>query len=675
MSPKRHRGIVAIYRHAKDRFLLKNIKQIRSLCFERLQHCNKVLLSMTARRSSDLPSLLRRAIEFHQLGSLERAESLYREAISRESGSAVTHHALGLLLAQSGRYLEAEKSLIEATCLSPTIPAFKCSLGNTQLALGKTYDALLNFESALEHDPDHVDSLVGKAICLDKLNDSLACVACLRRALLINPLHNEANRQLALKLIDSGQDRDASNCLRELVRQQPDDLSARLNLAAALLRTANYSEALVHYQHATALSPHNAEIHNDRCVVLHHLGRLQEAVEAGQTALQLDPQLAVAYFNLGNVCCDFGDYRKACALYERAISLNPTHAEAFYNLGNARLELKDVEDAIKHYDQALIIRPTYQAATWNKCVSLLSAGRYEDGWPLYEARWQQPGIREQYQSTKPRWTGTNSLTGKTLLLVAEQGFGDTIQFCRFADPLKARGAKIILLAPRRLHDVLSTVRSIDHLTSEPVSDEDIDFWCPLLSVPLALKVTLENLPNATPYLGPEKTRVEQWKTALGPKTQPRVGLAWSGSATNAKDQTRSLPLQLLSEILPSSGITFISLQHQVRPTDQNSISWKSLRHFGEELDRGPSSAFTDTIALCALMDVVVSVDTSIAHVAAASNCPTWLLLAHVPDWRWLLNGTESAWYPSIKLYRQGTERRWEPVLERLAWDLRHTLLQ
>jgi tetratricopeptide (TPR) repeat protein len=630
---------------------------------------------MTAESPSKSHSLLRSALELHQSGYLDRTESLYREVISQEPHNAVAHHALGLLLGQLGHFEEAEKSLLEASWLSPETPAFKCSLGNVQLVLRKPHDALLNFESALKHSHDRVDCLVGKAVCLHNLNDTATSIAFLQKAVQIDPLHNEAHRQLASILIESGRDLDALNLLRELLQRQPEDLSTRIQLATALLRTANYSEALLQYQHATALSPQNAELYNDQCVVLHHLGRLQEAVAAGETALRLNPQLPLAYFNLGNVYCDLGDHTTACGFYARATYLNPTHAESFYNLANAQVELNKVADAIKNYDQALIIRPNYQAATWNKCVSLLSAGQYKQGWPLYESRWQQPGTCEQYRSSKPRWTGADSLTGKTLLLVAEQGLGDTIQFCRFAEQLKVRNAKIILLAPRRLHDLLNTVRGIDLVTSEPVPDGEIDFWCPLLSVPLALQITLANLPNATPYLTPDQTRVQRWTTALGPKTQPWVGLAWSGSPTNAKDNTRSLPLQLLTQLLPSSGITFFSLQHRVRPEDQSSIAWKSLIHFGEELDKGSSSAFTDTIALCAMMDIVISVDTSIAHVSAASHCPTWLLLPYVSDWRWLLDGDQSPWYPSMKLYRQGPERRWEPIIKQVAWDLEKKLLK
>ena len=284
--------------------------------------------------------------------------------------------------------------------------------------------------------------------------------------------------------------------------------------------------------------------------------------------------------------------------------------------------------------------------------------------PSGEWRWKkEDGVKIRRNFKQPLWLGKEDLTDKVILLHAEQGLGDSIQFCRYAKLVKQRGAYVLLEVPTALLGLLDGLEGIDVLIAKGQTLPAFDFHCPLLSLPLAFETDFTNIPCPTPYLAASASKCEAWTKRLGEKTKMRVGLVWSGSTTHKNDHNRSLTLKQLLPYLPDS-CEYVSLQKEIRLEDKEFLDSSGILQYSEELED-----FTDTAALCALMDLVISVDTSVAHLAGAMGKATWVLLPNAPDWRWLLDRDDSPWYPSVKLYRQGIDRQWLPVLERVAADL------
>jgi hypothetical protein len=293
------------------------------------------------------------------------------------------------------------------------------------------------------------------------------------------------------------------------------------------------------------------------------------------------------------------------------------------------------------------------------------AGEFGRGWELYEWRWK----KETFTSPKrnfpqPLWLGEEDIAGKTVLLHAEQGLGDTIQFCRYAKLVKALGARVVLEVPKALRGLLSGLVGMDELIEQGKALPAFDYHCPLLSLPLAFKTDLTNIPSPKSYLAASPQKCDEWAQRLGAKGKPRVGLVWSGSTShNIYLKERSLILDQLLPHLPDH-YEYVSLQKEVREVDRAVLKVRRIRHYGDELND-----FTDTAALCELMDLVVSVDTSVAHLAGAIGKTTLVLLPYAPDWRWLLNRNDSPWYGSVKLHRQDETREWPSVLGRMAKDM------
>jgi len=423
-------------------------------------------------------------------------------------------------------------------------------------------------------------------------------------------------------------------------------------------------EALASYDRAIAIKPDYAKAHNNRGNALKELKRWDEALASYDRAIAIKPDYADAYSNRGNALNELKRLDEALASYDRAIAIKPDYADAYSNRGVALQELKRLDEALASYDRAIAIKPDDAEAYWNKSLALLLAGEFGRGWELYEWRWK----KETFTSPKrnfpqPLWLGEEDIAGKTILLHAEQGLGDTIQFCRYAKLVKALGAKVVLEVPKALRGLLSELGGVDEVIEQGKALPAFDYHCPLLSLPLAFKTNLANIPSPKPYLAASIQKCDEWEQRLGAKGKPRVGLVWSGSTTHKNDHNRSLTLQQLLAHLPDH-YEYVSLQKEVREVDKAALEVSRISHYGDELND-----FTDTAALCQLMDLVVSVDTSVAHLAGAIGKTTWVLLPYAPDWRWLLNRNDSPWYECVKLYREDETREWEAALRFIRNDM------
>ena len=400
-------------------------------------------------------------------------------------------------------------------------------------------------------------------------------------------------------------------------------------------------------------------------VIALHRGRHEAALDLSTRALALDPHHVDVLCNRGAALRNLGRYEEALADYDRAIAANPGHGPAHNNRGVALAALNRHEEAEAAYDRALAVNAGDDRARFNRGLARLIRGDLARGLADFEARWTGSDTQAgQRPMPAPQWSGREPLEGRTILLHSEQGLGDSIQFARYVPQVAALGATVLVEAHGGLPPLLAQLPGVAGVFDRGAPLPPYDFHCPLMSLALAFGTTLATIPAAVPYLRAPPGHVERWRARLGPRSRPRVGLAWSGSTTLRNDRNRSIPLALLAplRLLP---IDFFALQKDVRPGDADALrSGPPIAAYGDEL-----ADFRDTAALVELMDLVISVDTAVAHLAGAMAKPAWVLLPWSPDWRWLLDRTDSPWYPTARLLRQSQPGDWEGVVARLAREL------
>jgi tetratricopeptide (TPR) repeat protein len=432
-------------------------------------------------------------------------------------------------------------------------------------------------------------------------------------------------------------------------------------LARAQAKLGRHVEALVSYERALALQPNNAQLLSDRGNTLFALKRPDEALESHDRAIAAQPDYAIAHNNRGDVLNKFGRSEEALASFERALALQPNLSSVQYNRGNVQRSLARFHEALASYDRAIALSPEYVSAHWNRALTWLLLADFERGWLEYEWRLKTPSNSWQSSlSTQPPWRG-EAIDGKTILLHGEQGFGDSIQFYRYIPMVAARGARVVLAVQTPLLRLMAKQPGALQVVGPDGALPLFDCHCPLMSLPLAFGTRLETVPSATPYLEAPPDAVQDWATRLGPKRRLRVGLAWSGRATHKDDPNRSVKLNSMLPLLAEVNAEFISLQKDVRPEDAGVLATRTdICHFGDAL-----KDFVDTAALISQLDLVISVDTSVAHLAGALGKPVWILLPFVPDWRWMRERDDSPWYPSTRLFRQDATKDWALVIARV----------
>jgi len=478
-----------------------------------------------------------------------------------------------------------------------------------------------------------------------------------------------AKFQQALALHQTGQLAQAQALYQDILKVQPKHFDALHLLGVAAYQAKNSQRAVELIRQAIKLNPNSASAHSNLGLALHELKQFDDAVHSYDRALALKPDFAEAHSNRGNSLQKVNRISEAVVSYSMAVEHRPNYAEAHTNLGAAFRELGQLSAALSHFEQALLLNPNYADAKWNKSLTLLLNGNFFDGLPLYEWRWYgEPFASKKRSFSQPLWLGHKPLAGKSVLLYSEQGLGDTLQFCRYAKLVADLGASVILEVQPPLIKLLDSIAGVSVLVSKGELLPRFDYQCPLMSLPLAFKTDLGDIPSTHSYLSSDPAKTARWSAKLGNKTKPRIGLVWSGSSTHHNDHNRSMLLADLMRQLPL-GYEYVSLQKDIRDTDRSELDGReNLLHFEHDLND-----FADTAALCSLMDLVVSVDTSVAHLSGALGKPTWVLLPYTPDWRWMLGRNDSPWYPTLALYRQVVAGNWDDVLNRVATDLSNRL--
>jgi len=492
---------------------------------------------------------------------------------------------------------------------------------------------------------------------------------CFEQATQIRPEFTEAHVNRGNLLKESGDLEGALGSFENAISVDPGFAEAHLNRGNLLRMMRRFDEALASLDQALLVKPDCAEAYSGKAVVFKELKCMPEALQSFDRALEIRPDYAEAFSNKANVLRELSRLDEALESYGRAISIRPDYADAHSNRGGVLLEQLRLDEAIASLDLAIEVKPDFAEAFLNKSLAFLLREDFDAGWAMYEWRWKVESPASQpRQFQEPLWLGDESLAGRTVLLHAEQGLGDTLQFCRYARLVKNLGAHVLFEAPQILHPVLGNLEGIDQLFKKGDPLPRFDLHCPLLSLPLAFKTTIATIPTPNAYLQSEPDLVNTWVNRLGKKKMPRVGLVWSGNPGHGNDRNRSVSLAALLAHLPT-GLDYVSLQKEIREADRETPeSYGNVRFFGPEL-----RDFADTAALSDLMDIVISVDTSVAHLCGALGKPTWMLLPFCPDWRWLLERCDSPWYASMSLYRQPSVGDWDSVFARVSTDLQSTL--
>jgi tetratricopeptide (TPR) repeat protein len=534
---------------------------------------------------------------------------------------------------------------------------------------GQLREAERIYARVLKAAPDHFDALnllgavkvqqgqFGEAQRLFaaaiKINPRIAAVWC-----------NLGQAQYAQKRpIDALQSFDKARALA------PDDVDILYQHANALLALNRPREALAELETVLARKPAHFEARLNSGLAQAKLENLERALADFDAALALSPQHPVAHFNRGVVLIKLGRYAEAVAANERAVAATPDYVAAWLNRGMALAQLRRFEQAIASYGEVLARRQEDNAdAHFNRALALLTIGNYRAGFADYEWRWRRTGAPAQKNRARRLWLGDAPLSGKTILLHAEQGFGDTIQFARYAPLVAAQGAKVVLEVQPELKSLLARLDGVTTVVARGEAPPPFDVHCPLGSLPLAHKTELPIVPPQIPYLSADQAHLQKWSARIERLPRPRIALAWAGNPAHDNDRNRSIALSTLAPLLAMPA-SFISVQRDVRNADAAQLGAATqLIHLGGEL-----ADFNDTAAVLSLCDLLVTADTAPAHLAGAMGRPVWVLVPFAPDWRWMLDGETTPWYPTARVFRQAALADWNAVIARAVSALQEQL--
>jgi tetratricopeptide (TPR) repeat protein len=484
------------------------------------------------------------------------------------------------------------------------------------------------------------------------------------RAVQLDQQNGESWKNFGNVLVDLNLLEQAVLSFQYALKYDNKDWEAAERCGCVLFQLGKSEEALAYLELAEQLQPNAAEASHVRALALYSVKRFEEAVAAMQRAQARDPENHDICNNLGVFLQRLGREADAVPWFDRAISIRPNHLASYTNKAHALGHLHRFDEALAVYDALESVDPGNADAGWSRSLVHLLRGNFEAGWAGREARWKASGLSmTRVASPKPLWLGKESVDGKTILVHADEGLGDAIHFARYLPMLAARGARVILAVPDALCSLLAKLPGVSQCLPQSVGVMPaFDMHCPISSLPLVFGTRLETIPSATPYLPVPST--EAWERRLGPRDKLRVGLAWSGNVKHREDHHRSVPLRALLPLL-DCGATFVSLQKDVRPDDAAT--------FRERVDIVDLTMylwdFKETAALVSCLDLVISVDSSMAHLAGALARPTWILLPYTPDYRWLLDREDSPWYPTARLFRQDERRDYASVVERMRAEL------
>ena len=484
----------------------------------------------------------------------------------------------------------------------------------------------------------------------------------IQAAIKINPRASDALVNLANVLHALKRDADALDCLDRALAIDPGNLQALQNRGSALLTLNRPREALACFEQVVQRAPRNGEVLLNRGVALAMLERHTEALADFDAALALAPAHPDLHFNRGNALSQLDRHVEAIAAFDRTLAAAPAHTRAWNNRGRALQSLNRIAEAVESFGKALALQKDYADAHFNLALALLTQGELRRGFEQYEWRWKRSGMTDTRRGYgRALWLGEFPLGHKTILLHAEQGLGDTIQFARYAPLLARAGARVVLEVQPELKTLLTGLDGVASCHARGENLPAFDVHCPLGSLPLACKTDTTSIPAEIPYLRADEQRLAKWRPALEGLAGKRVAFSWAGHARHANDRNRSMDLKLLAPLFALPGVTYVSIQRDLHDQDAAVLAHApNVRHLGAEL-----ADMADTAAVVTLADLTLTVDTSVAHLAGGLGRPLWLMLPFAPDWRWTLTGDVTPWYPQARLLRQPAIGDWTSVVATL----------
>ncbi len=610
-------------------------------------------------------ALNNRGNTLQKLGRFDEALESYERALEIRPDYAEAYNNRGNTLQELKRFDEALESYERAFAIRPDYPAALNNRAVTFQELKRFDEALESYERALAIRPDYAEAYNNRGNTLQELKRFDEALESYEQALAIRPNYPEVLNNRAVTFQELKRFDEALESFARALAIRPDYAEAHNNRGNTLQELKRFDEALESYERALAIRPDYAEAYNNRGNTLQELKRFDEALESFERALAITPDYAEALNNRGNTLQKLGRFDEALEGYERAVAIRADYAEAFNNRGNAFQELVRFDEALESYERALAIRPDYAACHVNRAFLLLQAGRFAEGWQGYEWR-RKIDDGTVRPLSGPEWTGGDT-NARRLLFYSEQGLGDAIQFSRFACSVAARGGEVLLEVQPSLGGLLGSLEGVKVIRNGATLPEH-DAELPLMSLPHVLGATLETIPRDVPYLFAEPARVEAWAKRL-PAGQFRVGIVWQGKSTADVDFGRSIPLRCFAPLSRIPGLTLISLQKYDGAEQLAHLPpGMTVETLGAEFDAG-SDAFVDCAAVMMNLDLVISSDTAAAHLAGALGRPVWIVLKHVPDWRWMMDREDTPWYPTARLFRQARRDDWDEVFERIAGEL------
>jgi Flp pilus assembly protein TadD len=526
------------------------------------------------------------------------------------------------------------------------------------------------YRQALQLDPRQLDALHLLGVVSHQLGRSDRAIELLSEALRLKPDFAEAHGTLGIVLKRQGRLEEALASYRQALRLRPDLAETHNNVGILLKRLGRLDEAVASYREAVRYRPSYAEAYSNLGSALKEQNQLCEAAAVLGESLRLNPNSAEAHNNLGGVRKREGRLAEAAASFQQALRLKPDFAEAQSNLGATFRDQGKLDEAVAVLRQALNSKPEYAEAHTNLGMIWLLRGDFEQGFPEYEWRWKGQDLLVPH-FPQPVWDGSR-LEGRTILLHAEQGFGDTLQFIRYAPLVRERGGRVVVACSTALHRLLEGFPGVDQFVA-PDALPSFDVYAPLLSLPGILGTTLATIPARTPYLCADPGLVEHWRQELQAEPGFKIGIVWQGNPQYAGDRCRSIPLEAWAPLARVEGVRLVSLQKGFGTEQIAAVANRfAVTDLGSRLDEA-AGPFRETAAVMRNLDLVITVDTVAGHLAGGLGVPVWLALSYVPDWRWMLERDDSPWYPTARLFRQTAWGDWSDVCERMAGEVRKLL--
>jgi tetratricopeptide (TPR) repeat protein len=597
-----------------------------------------------------------------QRSRLDEAIGHFRRALQLRADDAAVHCNLGIALASSGRLAEALASFTEAVQINPLHADARANLGNALREVGRIDDGVTCLREALILQPNHGAAHLNLGLALLSLQQTDEAIGHLRQAAQLAPGNATAQHSLGLALVARNELAEAAACFEQACRLYPGYVEAHTNLGMALGRLGNPAGALTALREAARLDPRSPEVHNAMGAALVQLGDHAASLVPIREALRLRPDFVAALVNEGNALRSCGQLDEALTSLRRALELQPDNTDAHHDLALVYSDLGRTAEALAEFDAALALRPDFPMGRKNRSLVWLRRGDWAQGWREYEWRWRCGELPEPAYP-QPRWDG-GDLAGKTILLWAEQGVGDTFQFVRYAAQLNERGASVLLHCPAALHPLLASCAGIDRLVGAEVPPFDVH--APLMSLPHLLGTTAHSVPAMIPYLSTDPAVAARWQQELAHVSGFRIGVCWQGNPKYAADRLRSFALAQLSPVAAVPGVRLVCVQTGRAVQQIAELRGRlEILDLGERLTRTPG-AFVDAAAVIKNLDLVISCDTAIAHLAGALGAPVWLALPYASDWRWLQGRSDTPWYPTMRLFRQSEPRNWDGVFAEMA---------